>query len=75
MPGKNKNPEGQPWTANDVNKVVTNPIYTGIGPYQRIVPDDQWIEAVRKMMRERGAHAVLKDILENLREAFPPNDQ
>ena len=76
MPGGKRNDlEGRPWTEADVNKVVTNPVYAGIGPYPAIVPEDLWVEAVAKMIRDRGAEPVLRDILRNLREAFPREDE
>ena len=59
------------WSEEDVRNVITNPIYAGIGPYPSIVPDEQWIGAVSKLIKERGAERVMKDVLRNLREAFP----
>jgi hypothetical protein len=62
---------GGEWTGDDVAKIVTNPIYAGIGPYPAMVPEDQWVQAVAKLIKERGAAPVLRDMLKNLREAFP----
>lgn len=59
------------WTGDDVAKVITNPVYAGIGPYPAMVPEDQWVQAVAKLIKERGAAPVLRDMLKNLREAFP----
>ncbi len=59
------------WTGDDVTKIVTNPVYTGIGRYPAMVPEDQWVQAVTKLIKERGATPVLRDMLKNLREAFP----
>ena len=63
--------KGDGWTGDDVAKIITNPVYAGIGPYPAMVPEDQWVEAVAKLIKERGAAPVLRDMLKNLREAFP----
>lgn len=75
MPSKRKNSEGRPWTEADVVQVLTNPVYAGIGPYPALVPDDTWVTAVAKLILERGADPVLREILRNLRDAFPADPE
>ena len=60
-----------PWKDADVRKTVANPIYAGVGPYAAIISDDEWVAAARKLIKERGAESFLRDLLTNLREAFP----
>ena len=64
---------GAPWGEADVRKMITNPVYTGLGPYPTIVPEADWIVAASRMIKERGAATFLREMLANLREAFPPN--
>jgi hypothetical protein len=70
MKQKGNEPKGS-WSEDDVRKVITNPVYVGIGPFPQVVPDDQWIAAVSRLIKERGTAFVLKEVLRNRREAFP----
>lgn len=71
MARKSGSRDDRTWTADDVTNLVSNPIYAGIGRYPAIVPEEQWIEAVAKLIKERGVESVLRDILNHLRQAFP----
>lgn len=52
------------WTEEDVQNIVNNPIYVGLGPFPRIIDDDSWIKAQAPVVKEKG----LKRTLENIRK-------
>ena len=52
--------------------IATHPHFAGIGDYVQVVRDDEWVAAAVKMINERGAEVVLRAMLKNLREDFPP---
>jgi hypothetical protein len=35
-----------------IQRTISNPIYTGIGPYKKILSDSDWIDAALRGMRE-----------------------
>jgi hypothetical protein len=61
------------WTQKDVEKLVTNPIYTGIGPYDAITSDDEYVKLVEAVIKDVGVERFVRSMLANLREAFPAN--
>ena len=54
----------------DIKRILCNPIYVGIGPYARIVDEDHWVKGNEKLIREIGAEAWLRLMLEELRKAM-----
>ncbi len=58
------------WRPEDVENMVTNPIYTGIGPFERLVSDDAFVKAGKKAIQEMGAEKYLRLLLKNLRASF-----
>lgn len=66
------NENGRSWIEADIRKMITNPVYAGLAPYPAIVPDAEWIAAASKLIEQRGAASFLREMLANLREAFPP---
>ena len=50
--------------------IVVNPIYTGVGPFPRLVQDGAWIRACARMIEEEGAEQVLVNLLHVLRECL-----
>ena len=41
------------FTARDVQLILSNPVYVGIGKYERIIHDDKWIQtALRAGLRK-----------------------
>ena len=50
--------------------ILVNPIYTGIGPFPRLVQDDAWVRGCARMIEEEGAEQVLVNLLHVLRECF-----
>jgi len=53
-----------------VKGILVNPIYTGVGPFPRLVQDDAWVRACARMIKEEGAAQVLVNLLYVLRECL-----
>ena len=58
------------WRDKDVEAMICNPIYAGVGPYPPIVPQDQWVAAAAKAISEMGAERFLRTMLRELRSAL-----
>jgi hypothetical protein len=54
----------------DMHKVLVNPVYTGVAPFQRLVDDDTWIAAGVRQISEMGADKYLRLMLLTLRESM-----
>ena len=57
--------------AEAVKGILVNPIYTGIGPFPRLVEDAAWVRACAKLIEEEGPDQFLVNLLYVLRECFP----
>ena len=55
-----------------VKGILVNPIYTGIGPFPRLVEDAAWVRACAKLIEEEGPQQLLVNLLYVLRECLPP---
>jgi hypothetical protein len=53
-----------------VKGILVNPIYTGVGPFSRLVEDAAWVQACAKLIKEEGAEQFLVNLLYVLRECF-----
>jgi hypothetical protein len=53
-----------------VKGIVVNPIYTGVGPFPRLVEDAAWVRACAKLIGEEGPEQFLVNLLYVLRECF-----
>ena len=53
-----------------VKGILVNPIYTGVGPFPRLVEDAAWVRACAKLIEEEGADQFLVNLLHVLRECF-----
>ena len=53
-----------------VKGILVNPIYTGVGPFPRLVEDAAWVRACAKLIEEEGADQFLVNLLYVLRECF-----
>ena len=53
-----------------VKGILVNPIYTGVGPFPRLVEDAAWLRACAKLIAEEGADQFLVNLLYVLRECF-----
>lgn len=58
-------------TAEDVEKILTNPVYVGIGPFPQLVDEALWISAAKKAIKQRGADRFFRSMFQALRETFP----
>jgi hypothetical protein len=54
-----------------VKGLLVNPIYTGVGPFPRLVQDDVWVRACATLIEEEGAEQFLVNLLYVLRECLP----
>ena len=71
---KSKRQIGRKFTARDVQLIISNPVYAGIGIYAAMVPEEMWIAAAIVAIKQRGAnfwHDVQTNIIEWLNV---PND-
>ena len=53
-----------------IKGILVNPIYTGLGPFPRLVQDAAWVRACAQMIEEEGAEQVLVNLLYVLRECM-----
>ena len=53
-----------------VKGILVNPIYTGVGPFPRLVEDAAWVRASSKLIEEEGPEQFLVNLLYVLRECF-----
>ncbi len=64
------------FTGEDIQGMLTNPIYAGLGPYPALIDDELYVAAAARLIREQGAEQFLVNLLAVLREAFgSPFDQ
>ena len=60
------------WTADDVFKLLSNPVYIGLGEYPAIIDRNTFIKAGISGIKEMGAEVYLNALIDNLLEVFPP---
>ncbi len=53
-----------------VKGIMVNPIYTGVGPFPRLVEDAAWVRACAKLIEGEGADQFLVNLLYVLRECL-----
>jgi hypothetical protein len=53
-----------------VKGILINPIYTGVGPFPRLVEDAVWVRACAKLIEEEGPEQFLVNLLHVLLECF-----
>ena len=51
--------------------MLTNPVYTGMGPYPAIIRDEDWLDANARLIEEDGSEVVIRSILARFQETFP----
>jgi hypothetical protein len=54
-----------------IKGILVNPIYTGVGPFPRMVEDVEWVRACAKLIEEEGPEQFLVNLLFVLRECLP----
>ncbi len=50
--------------------MISNPIYTGIPPYQRMVSDEVWVRSAMQLIEKEGAEQFLVNMLYMLRNSM-----
>ena len=58
----------------NIRGIICNPIYAGVGPFPRIVPDETWIGSATKLIDEEGPEQFLVNMLYVLRRSFEALD-
>jgi hypothetical protein len=53
-----------------VRGILVNPIYTGVGPFPRLVEDGPWVRACARLIQEEGAEQFLVNLLYVLRDCL-----
>jgi hypothetical protein len=53
-----------------IKGILVNPMYTGVGPFPRLVQDDAWVRACAKLIKEEGSEQFLVNLLHVLRKCF-----
>ena len=56
--------------STDVESMIANPIYVGMGPFPKLVEDDLYIAAAKLMIAEHGAEVFLRTMIGALRASF-----
>ena len=51
--------------------ILVNPIYTGVGPFPRLVEDAAWVRACAKLIEDEGSEQFPVNLLVILRECLP----
>ena len=63
------------FTIGDIQRMVANPIYAGLGPYPALVPESQWLEVAQKASGEVGVRPYLYTLREELAKALKFTEQ
>ena len=53
-----------------IKGILVNPIYTGVGPFPRLVDDEAWVRSCAKLIEEERTDQFLVNLLHVLRECF-----
>jgi hypothetical protein len=53
-----------------VKGILVNPLYTGVGPFPRLVEDAAWVRSCAKLIEQEGSQQFLVNLLYVLRECF-----
>lgn len=61
---------GREFTADDVADMLSNPVYTGIGPYPQIIDEEKWIAVGAIRIADVGAEEYLRRMLRVLRSSL-----
>src|SRR5438552_3252684 len=52
-----------PFTEKEIRGILSNPLYAGVGPYPQLIPEEQWVRAAAKIIREEGPEQFLVNLL------------
>ena len=61
-------------TLGNVEAMLCNPVYAGIGPFPAIVTDEVWVRAAAKAIAEQGTEQWLVNMLHTLRASMTAVD-
>ncbi len=56
------------WDADAIQRMQSNPVYVGIGPFARIISDELWVASFKKLIDDVGIDAALHMMLDELRK-------
>ena len=66
---------GRQFTERDVQLMISNPVYAGVGIYTAMVPEERWIAAAMRAIKEQGANFWL-DVQANIIDSLNlPHDK
>lgn len=57
-------------TKENVEKILTNPLYIGIGGFEKVIDDEMFIRAAKIIIEKDGMQNYLSLLFQNLKEAF-----
>ena len=75
MSSKSKNTPGafgkkRTWKTKDVEEIVANPLYVGIGPFPKVIEEEIWISCAVQTIKDHGVKRFLSVMLQSLRKSF-----
>ena len=71
---KSKHETSQKFSARDVQLIISNPVYAGVGIYPAMVPEESWIATAVVAIKERGADFWL-DVQTNIIDSLNLPDE
>ena len=54
----------------DISRIIHNPVYTGIGPFPRLIDDDMWVKCMTKSVEKNGLEGAYLKMTEAVEESF-----
>jgi hypothetical protein len=60
-----------PFTAEDIRAILTNPVYTGIGPFPDLIDEETWMDVNVAIIAEEGAPEAIQYIVAQFEGSFP----
>ena len=57
-------------TEEQLERILANPIYAGVGPYPPLIDEETWIASGIQLISEIGADKYLRVLLDVLRESW-----
>lgn len=58
------------WTTADVQRILHDPVYAGVGPFPAIISDGEWIAVQVVQIESEGEAATLRHIRQALLTTF-----
>ena len=60
-----------PFTAEDIRAILTNPVYTGIGPFPDLIEEETWLDVNVAIIAEEGAPETIQCMVAQFEGSFP----